>query len=81
MVSADIGVAEGASTSAGTSLQLTGIGSTYEDFAWEAEVAASFGTINAGMLFGSCGGEMLCDVCALYVPDETLTRDLVDDAV
>ena len=52
LTSVDIGVSESGSAVAGQSLQLKGSGSNYEDFAWAAESAASFGSINAGQTFG-----------------------------
>lgn len=52
MASVDIGVLESGSGAAGQSLQLKGSGSHYQDFAWAAESAASFGNINAGQTFG-----------------------------
>lgn len=58
MTSTDIGVAESGSTSVGASLQLTGTGTTYEDFDWQAGITATFGSINADMCFGDdsdCG--------------------------
>lgn len=58
MTSTDIGVSESSTTSVGTSLQLTGTGTTYEDFDWKAGITATFGSINADMCFGddsNCG--------------------------
>lgn len=52
MASVDIGVSQSGSGAVGQSLQLKGSGSNYEDFAWAAESAASFGSINAGQTFG-----------------------------
>ena len=46
--STDIGVAEGASTPVGTSLQLVGMGLGYPAFAWKASAEASFGSVNVG---------------------------------
>lgn len=51
MTSTDIGVAETGTTPAGFSLQLTGIGSLYEDFIWSGPGAGSPGAINAGQTF------------------------------
>ena len=56
MTSTDIGVAEGSSTAAGLSLQLTGTGTTYGQFSWATPTASSFGAINAGQTFGEDGG-------------------------
>ena len=55
MTSTDIGVTEGGST-VGSSLQLTGSGTTYSDFAWQGEgPAASIGSLNTGQSISSCG--------------------------
>ncbi|CAM9353872.1 unnamed protein product [Ascophyllum nodosum] len=56
LTSTDIGVFESSSTTVGTSLQLTGTGSTYLDFEWQAGITASFGSINANMCFGDDSG-------------------------
>ncbi|HVJ61620.1 MAG TPA: endonuclease [Tahibacter sp.] len=52
MTSVDIGVSETNGTAPGTSLQLTGSGTNYEDFAWQGSSAASFGQCNVGQSFG-----------------------------
>ena len=49
--STDIGVAEGASTGAGDSLQLTGTGSASADFAWAAAAPHTRGLPNTGQTF------------------------------
>ena len=51
MESEDIGVQEGGSTPAGFSLQLSGAGTTYDDFAWTGPAADSPGAVNAGQTF------------------------------
>ncbi len=51
MTSTDIGVSESSSTPIGHSLQLVGIGNSYEDFSWATPKAASFGNINVGQTF------------------------------
>ena len=52
MMSTDIGVSENGGTMIGQSLQLTGgPGSQASDFMWVANVADSFGSINAGQSF------------------------------
>ena len=56
LTSTDIGVAEGSSTPAGFSLQLTGSGATYQDFTWAAASDDSFGAINTGQTFGEGDG-------------------------
>ncbi|RMG94041.1 MAG: ExeM/NucH family extracellular endonuclease [Chloroflexi bacterium] len=53
MTSMDIGVSESSSTAAGDSLQLTGTGSTYEDFTWASAMPNTFGAVNTGQTFGS----------------------------
>ena len=53
MTSTDIGVSEGSSTAIGDSLQLTGEGAHYEDFAWTGPAAGSFGAVNTGQTFSS----------------------------
>ncbi|UXI69161.1 endonuclease [Tahibacter amnicola] len=52
MTSVDIGRSESNSTAPGTSLQLTGTGSEYGDFAWQPSATASFGNCNVGQSFG-----------------------------
>lgn len=51
MISTDIGVEESSSTEGSNSLQLTGTGSTYDDFAWSAPAANTFGAVNTGQTF------------------------------
>ena len=53
MTSEDIGVSESSSTPVGHSLQLTGTGTTYEDFTWQAPAASTFGAINTDQNFGT----------------------------
>ena len=48
LTSTDIGVAESGSTPVGDSLQLTGTGSTYNDFTWAAAQPSTFGACNTG---------------------------------
>lgn len=54
--SIDIGVAEGSSTPIGSSLQLTGTGSVYEDFTW-SDAANTFSAVNTGQTFDTSGGD------------------------
>ena len=56
MTSVDVGVEEAGTTPAGHSLQLSGTGTTSEDFSWSAPSTNSAGSINAGQTFGSTGG-------------------------
>ncbi|OGN72169.1 MAG: hypothetical protein A2X25_00450 [Chloroflexi bacterium GWB2_49_20] len=53
MTSVNIGVSENGSGAVGNSLQLTGSGTTYDDFTWAAEASNTFGTVNTGQIFGS----------------------------
>ena len=49
--SVDIGIQESNDTQSHESLQLTGVGSTYEDFTWTGPTDASPGSLNAGQTF------------------------------
>lgn len=53
LISTDIGVSETGNEPLGLSLQLTGSGSVYQDFSWNAPAAASFGQPNSGQNFGA----------------------------
>jgi uncharacterized protein len=57
MQSTDIGVVEGASSSADQSLQLTGTGDSAENFTWTGPRAESFGALNVGQTFDGASGE------------------------
>ena len=57
MTSTDVGVIEDFDAPVGASLQLTGNGSDYADFAWAGPVGASAGSLNAGQSFGEGGGD------------------------
>ena len=46
--STDIGQTEGGSTPIGFSLQLSGTGNTYSDFAWQSEASETKGSLNNG---------------------------------
>jgi hypothetical protein len=52
MTSTDIGVGEGSGTAVGDSLQLTGTGTTYDDFTWTGPIPNTFGQVNTGQTFG-----------------------------
>jgi uncharacterized protein len=56
LTSTDIGVAETSSTPVGFSLQLTGTGTTYQDFTWSAPKDDSFGAVNEEQTFGGGSG-------------------------
>lgn len=49
--SVDIGVTEGSGTAIGESMQLTGSGSVYSDFAWVSGIADTFNAPNTGQTF------------------------------
>ncbi len=53
MTSTDIGVAETGSDPLGYSLQLTGTGTSYEDFNWAADAPSTFGAFNNDQIFGA----------------------------
>lgn len=53
LTSSNLPVSESGSTAAGTSLRLSGSGSTYANFAWQASAAQSFGACNAGQTFST----------------------------
>ena len=73
LTSVDIMVAENNDTTAiGTSLQLVGTGSVYENFSWAASSTSSFGSVNASQVFedgdtgGGSGGDIVSgSVCTL----------------
>jgi hypothetical protein len=52
MTSVDIGVLETSTTPIGSSLQLSGTGSTYSAFAWQPEAPQTVGVINNGQNLG-----------------------------
>ena len=56
MTSTDIGVSESGSTAVGDSLQLTGSGTSYEDFVWTAASPNTYNLINTDQTFGTTGG-------------------------
>lgn len=51
MTSTDIGVSESSSAAVGTSLQLGGSGTYYEDFVWNGSATETFGAFNNGQSF------------------------------
>lgn len=51
LTSTDIGVSQSGAGGTGNSLRLTGTGSTYQDFTWAAEAAATFAAPNTGQTF------------------------------
>ncbi|GAC15406.1 ExeM/NucH family extracellular endonuclease [Aliiglaciecola lipolytica] len=56
MTSVNIGVSESGSTNVGDSLQLSGTGSAYADFAWQSAAANTFGAINNDQSFSANDG-------------------------
>jgi uncharacterized protein len=61
----DIGVFQPSDTPIGESLQLTGTGTTYEDFTWTGPVTSSFGMVNtgAGQSFGGVVSQPVMVTC------------------
>lgn len=53
LTSTDIAVLESSTTPIGSSLQLTGSGTVYTDFAWSSPSSSTFGAINTAQTFGS----------------------------
>ena len=68
--SIDILVQEPANTLVGSSLQLSGVGSAYEDFQWGASSPESFGTINSEQRFSS--GEEAAPVPTVPIPSSIM---------
>jgi hypothetical protein len=56
LTSFDIGVSESGSGPVDESLQLTGTGTTYEDFTWTASQLNTFGAVNTGQTFDVASG-------------------------
>ncbi|MEA3504453.1 MAG: PKD domain-containing protein [Bacteroidota bacterium] len=56
ITSTDIGVSEGGSTQIGESLQLSGTGSSYSDFVWQAPATETPGAENNNQTLGGGGG-------------------------
>ncbi|WP_439151887.1 HYR-like domain-containing protein [Winogradskyella sp.] len=81
VMSTDIGLAEGSSTSEGESLQLTGTGSAYGDFTWSGPTAETPGATNAGQTIvvmpgvnpNGNEGDIACIVSADDCSDVTIT--------
>jgi uncharacterized protein len=69
LTSVDIGVSESGSDAAGFSLQLTGSGSSYEDFTWAPSAAGTAGAINTGQNFISPNGTGLINVADVSVQE------------
>lgn len=59
LTSTDIGVAESSSTPIGYSLQLSGTGSTYDNFTWSVAAPESIGDVNTGQVFQLPPGDLV----------------------
>ncbi|WP_019612867.1 endonuclease [Psychromonas ossibalaenae] len=53
VTSVDVGVSETSSTPSGHSLQLSGSGTSYAEFSWQAAAANTSGSLNNGQVFAS----------------------------
>ena len=73
MLSVDIGVIESGSGPVGESLQLTGTGSTSDDFTWAASMPATFGAVNTGQTFvgGPAADPLINEFVFNYVGTDT----------
>ncbi|MBE2221007.1 MAG: ExeM/NucH family extracellular endonuclease [Anaerolineae bacterium] len=76
MTSVDIGVAEASTAPLGDSLQLTGSGTTYEDFAWASSQPNTFGAVNSGQSFGAAGD--MAPAVSSISPGDNATNVAVD---
>ena len=70
MTSTDIGRSQTGIEAVGSSLALTGTGTTYGDFSWAATTNGSFGTVNPGQTFGDGGGDPEPEPCEIPVTHE-----------
>jgi len=66
LTSTDIGVAETRDTPVGSSLQLVGTGTTYEDFTWQTPADDSFGFVNSGQSFTGGGSDSEPKITPIY---------------
>jgi predicted extracellular nuclease len=73
--SVDIGVSETSSTEEGTSLQLVGTGTVYDDFSWSASSTDNFGSVNTDQFFSVSDDETDpeegLDIGACFATDTT----------
>jgi len=74
MTSIDIGVSESGSEAVGLSLQLTGTGTDYNSFTWQAASANTYGNINSGQVF-------LATVVTLSAPTNLTAANIAKTAV
>lgn len=65
MTSEDIGVSESSSTPAGTSLQLTGAGTSYGEFTWTVDQAETWGALNPGQAIPAPGALALLGLAGI----------------
>lgn len=52
LLSVDVGVSQSSTAPVGTSLQLQGTGTAYEDFTWSTTITSTYNQINTGQSFG-----------------------------
>ena len=52
LLSVDVGVSQSSTALVGTSLQLQGTGTAYEDFTWSTTITSTYNQINTGQSFG-----------------------------
>jgi predicted extracellular nuclease len=76
MSSNDIGVSESSTTFVGHSLQLSGSGTTSDDFSWQAASVSTFDDINTGQSFG--GGDGLPVIIINEVDSDTPGSDAAE---
>lgn len=77
ITSTDVGVAESGSTLATESLQLTGTGSVYNNFAWSGPSQASLGNLNAGQAIGA-GANIAPEITNIVAsPEDATSTDVV----
>ncbi len=82
LTSTDIGVSETSSTPVGFSLQLTGTGTTYEDFTWSSAAASTYDAVNNGQTFGSGGSGGSGGTTTIYdIQGSGLTSSFVNQTV
>jgi uncharacterized protein len=75
LTSTDIGVDEDPTPAAGNSLRLTGSGTLYGDFTWNAPATASFGAVNTGQ---TCGGGDVAPTVSSTTPTNGATNVAVN---
>jgi len=73
MISVDIGVSEPGTGPIGESLQLTGTGSSSDDFSWANSMPATFGLVNTGQTFsgGAPAEPVINEFVANHVGSDT----------